>query len=165
MKLAVKRFASLVLVLPVAAMLALPTHAQTRDDRPTVNQLVAQDEARIARLKANLRITAEQENECGRLEAALKDISKKRAERRIALMNEWDKRDAEKEKRRITHAEALRRHADALSHRADEIRAIADAAEPFAEKLSDRQKQQVDQIIRDYVQSPFIAEDRRNRSF
>jgi len=165
MKFALKHFASLIFVLPVAAMLALPSHAQNRNDRPTVNQLVAQDEARIARLKANLRVTSEQESEWSRFEAALKDISKKRAERRIALMEEWDKRDEDKEKRRITHAESLRRHADALSHRAEEIRAIADAAEPFAEKINDRQKRQVDQIIRNYVQAPFIPEDPRNRAF
>jgi hypothetical protein len=158
-----KRLAPLVLVLPLAAALALPATAQTRNDRPTINQLTAQDEARIAQLKANLRISAEQEGDWNKLEAALKDISKKRAERRIALMDEWDKREADK--KIMTHADSLRKHADALAIRADEIRAIADASEPLSEKLNPWQRQQVDQIIRNYVQTPFIKEDPRNRNF
>ena len=162
-----KRLAPLALVLPLAAALAVPAAAQNPTDayRPTVNQLVAQDEARIAQLKANLRVTQEQERDWGRFEAALKDISKKRAERRLALMDEWDKRDADKERKPLTHAEALRKHADALALRAEEIRAIADASEPFSEKLNPWQRQQVDQIIRTYVQAPFISEDPRRRNF
>jgi hypothetical protein len=162
-----KRLTPLALVLPLAAALAVPAAAQNRTDtnRPTINQLVAQDEARIAQLKANLRVTQEQEREWGRFEAALKDISKKRAERRLALMDEWDKRETDKEKKPLTHAEALRKHADALALRAEEIRAIADAAEPFSEKLNPQQRQQVDQIIRGYVQTPFVPEDPRRRNF
>ena len=162
-----KRVASLALVLPLAAALVIPATAQNRSDqnRPTINQLVAQDEARIAQLKASLRVNQEQEREWTRFEAVLKDISKKRAERRLALMDEWDKREADKEKKPLSHAEALRKHADALSLRADEIRAIADAAEPFSEKLNAGQRQQVDQIIRTYVQTPFVPEDPRRRNF
>lgn len=160
-----KRFAPIALVLPLAAALALPAAAQTKNDpdRPTINQLVAKDEARIATLKANLRITKEQESDWGKFEAALKDISRKRAERRLALMDEWDKREAEKKV--MTHADSLRMHADALSQRAEEIRAIADATEPFSEKLNNWQRQQVDQIIRAYVQTPYNREDPRTRNF
>ena len=162
-----KRFAAFALALPLAASLAMPAAAQNRNDanRPTINQLVAQDEARIAQLKASLRINKDQESDWSRLEAALKDISKKRAERRLALMDEWDKRDADKEKKPFTHAEALRKHADALDLRASELRALADAAEPISEKFDTRQRAQVDQIIRTYVQTPFIAEDPRRRNF
>lgn len=163
-----KRSASIALVLPLAAALSLPAAAQNRnepDRTTTINQLVARDDARIAQLKANLRLNADQEGEWSRFEAALKDISKKRAERRVKLMDEWDKRDAEKDKKPFTHAEALRRHADALALRADEIRALADAAEPFSEKLNEGQRRRVDEIIRTYVQAPFIPEDPRRRNF
>jgi hypothetical protein len=162
-----KPIAPLALVIPLAAALAMPAAAQNRNDnnRPTINQLVAKDEARIAQLKANLRVTQEQESDWNRFEVALKDISKKRAERRIKLMDEWEKRDADKDKKALTHAEALRRHADALALRAEEIRAIADATEPFSEKLNNRQRQQVDQIIRTYVQSPLAPEDLRYGNF
>lgn len=162
-----KRFALLAFVLPFAATLALPAAAQNRNDnnRPTINQLVAKDEARIAQLKANLRVNQDQERDWSRFEAALKDVSKKRAERRLALMDEWDKREADKEKKTLTHAEALRKHADALALRAEELRAIADAAEPFSEKLNNQQRQQVDQIIRTYVQTPFVLDEPRRRNF
>jgi len=162
-----KRFTPLALILPLAVALATPAAAQNRNDtnRPTINQLVAQDEARIAQLKANLRVNQDQERDWSRFETALKDISKKRAERRLALMDEWDKREAEKDKKPLTHTEALRKHADALALRAEEIRALADAAEPFSEKLNNAQRQQVDQIIKTYVQTPFIPEDPRRRNF
>jgi len=162
-----KRFTPLAVMLPLAATLAMPAVAQNRNDtnRPTINQLVAQDEARIAQLKANLRVNQDQERDWSRFETALKDISKKRAERRLALMDEWDKREAEKDKKPLTHTEALRKHADALALRAEEIRALADAAEPFSEKLNNAQRQQVDQIIKTYVQTPFIPEDPRRRNF
>jgi len=162
-----KRLLPFAMVLPLAAALALPAAAQNRNEtsRPTINQIVAQDEARIAQLKANLRVTSEQESEWTRFETALKDISKKRAERRLALMDEWDKREAEKDKKPLTHTEALRKHADTLALRAEEIRALADAAEPFSEKLNNAQRQQVDQIIKTYVQTPFIPEDPRRRNF
>lgn len=157
-----KRLASLALVLPLAVALSAPVAAQNRNDqRPTINQLVAQDEARIAQLKANLRVTQDQESDWTRLENALKDISRKRAERRLTLMDEWEKREANKDAKPLTHADALRRHADALAYRADELRALADAAEPISGKLNTRQRQQVDQIIRGYVQAPFISEDPR----
>jgi quinol monooxygenase YgiN len=160
-----KRLFFLIFALPLAIALALPSSAQNRNDRPTINQLVAHDEARIAQLKAILRISEEQERDWQRFEAALKGISRKRAERRIALIDEWEKREADKEKKPLTHAEALRKHADALLTRAEEIRVIADAAEPFSEKLNNWQRQQVDQIIRAYVQAPLIPEDSRRRNY
>lgn len=160
-----KRLFFLIFALPLAIALALPSSAQNRNDRPTINQLVAHDEARIAQLKAILRISEEQERDWQRFEAALKGISRKRAERRIALIDEWEKREADKEKKPLTHAEALRKHADALLTRAEEIRVIADAAEPFSEKLNNWQRQQVDQIIRAYVQAPLIHEDSRRRNY
>src|SRR5262245_13142409 len=70
-----------------------PRHeARAKDEVPTVNQLTAVDDARIARLKADLRLSSDQESSWGKLESALKDISKGRAERFIA---HWqDDRDA-----------------------------------------------------------------------
>lgn len=161
MKRLAKPLASLALVLPLAAALSFSAQAQTKHNRPTLTQLVAHDEARIAQLKANLRIAEEQERDWTRFEAALKGISKKRAERRLALMDEWDKRETETDRKPMSHAEALRKHADALELRASEIRAIADSSEPLSEKLNDRQRQQVDQIIRNYVQTPFVPDPRR----
>jgi len=149
---------SVLFALPLAAVLALPVAAQNRGDneRATINQIIAREDARIAQLKANLRLADDQQDDWNRFEAALKDISRKRAERSIKVREEQEKRDAEKDGKQLTHAEALRKHADALTFRADEIRALADASEPLSGKLSDPQRRRVDELIRAYVQAPFI---------
>lgn len=151
---------SFALALPLAAFLALPVAAQNRvdNDRSTINQIIAREDARIAQLKANLRLADDQQDDWNRFEAALKDISLKRADRSIKIREEMDKRDAEKDGKPLTHTEALRRHADALTFRADEIRALAEAAEPLSGKLNYTQRRRVDELIRAYVQAPFISE-------
>jgi hypothetical protein len=151
-----KRLIPIAFALPLAALVAAaPAAAQNQSkndpNRPTVSQLVAQDDARIAQLKANLRLNQDQESDWGKLENALKDISKRRAERRIALLDEYEKRE-----KPLTHAEMLRKHADAMAARAEELRAIADAAEPLTEKFNPQQRQRVDNIIRTYVQAPLL---------
>lgn len=151
---------SFLLALPLAAAVALPAAAQNRgeNERATINQIIAREDARIAQLKANLRLADDQQDDWNRFEAALKDISRKRAERSIRVREEQDKRDAEKDGKPLTHAEALRRHADALAFRAEEIRALADASEPLSGKLNDTQRRRVDELIRAYVQAPFISD-------
>jgi hypothetical protein len=149
-----KRLVPIAFALPLAALIAAaPASAQNKNNpnRPTVSQLVAQDDARIAQLKANLRLTEDQERDWGKLESTLKDISKRRAERQIALLDEYEKRE-----KPLTHAEVLRKHADAMAARAEELRAIADAAEPLSEKFNPQQRQRVDNIIRAYVQAPLV---------
>jgi hypothetical protein len=150
-----KRLIPIAFALPLAALVAAaPASAQNNKNnpnRPTVSQLVAQDDARIAQLKANLRLTQDQEGDWGKLENALKDISKRRAERQIALLDEYEKRE-----KPLSHAEALRKHADAMTARAEELRAIADATEPLSEKFNPQQRQRVDNIIRTYVQAPLL---------
>lgn len=151
-----KRLIPIAFALPLAALVAAtPAAAQNQNkndpNRPTVSQLVAQDDARIAQLKANLRLNQDQESDWGKLENALKDISKRRAERRIALLDEYEKRE-----KPLTHAEMLRKHADAMAARAEELRAIADAAEPLSDKFNPQQRQRVDNIIRTYVQAPLL---------
>lgn len=139
-----------------AAIFTVPADAQqnrAESERPTLNQLTAQDDARIAQIKAQLRLTADQESEWGKLETALKDISKRRAERRLARMDERDKRDADKEAKPFTAADRMRQAADALQQRAEELRAIADASEPLYAKFNDNQRRRVDQIIRQYTQA------------
>lgn len=155
--------AAIALGLALSTAATLPVSAQNNQNRPTLNQLVAQDEARIAQLKANLRLNDDQLSEWGRLESTLKDIAKKRAERRIALYDEYDKRDDKEKERAFTPAEILRKQADALTRRADELRAIADASEPLYAKFNDQQRRRVDEIIRGFASAPFIDGDPRMR--
>lgn len=149
-----KRLTPIALAFSLAALIAAtPASAQNKNNpfRPTVSQLIAQDDARIAQLKANLRLSEDQERDWGQIESVLKDISKRRAERRITLINEYEK------DKPLTHSQALRVHADAMAMRAEELRAIADVIEPLAEKFNEHQRRHVDGLIRTYVvQAPLM---------
>src|SRR5688572_17336588 len=61
--------------------------AQERSRRAELpaNQMADQSAARTARIKADLRLTPEQEGNWAGFETALRDISKTRADREIAL--------------------------------------------------------------------------------
>ncbi|MGA7426058.1 MAG: hypothetical protein WBX07_05590, partial [Rhodoplanes sp.] len=58
-----------------------------RSDRAalTANQIAAEMDARSARIKADLRLTPEQEKNWPGLESALRDIGKNRADRLVAF--------------------------------------------------------------------------------
>jgi hypothetical protein len=117
--------------------------AKVDRDRPTVNQLVAYDEARIARLKAELRLTKEQESGWAKVEGALRDIAKRRAERTLARMDEREKSD-----RPPTPAARLRLEADSMTQGAADLKRIADAVDPIYDKFDDRQKRAVTAMMR-----------------
>ena len=122
----------------LGALVAAPAFAQkAKSDRPTANQIVAFDDARVAKLKADLRLTSEQESGWGKLESSLKDLSKRRADRMVAR---WEKDDAADARNPPTPGERMRRAADALRAQADELIATADAIDPLWGKLDDRQK-------------------------
>jgi hypothetical protein len=127
--------------LMAGGMLAGPAGAANRGDRSdrgefTANQIVAQSDARTARLKADLRLTPEQEKNWSGFETALRDVGKKRADREITLRTE-----------RAEHKGAgdfidyMRHDADSLSERADDEKKLADAAQPLYANLDERQKE------------------------
>jgi hypothetical protein len=119
----------------VGALVAVPALAQkAKSDRPTTNQIVAYDDARLAKLKADLRLAPEQEGNWGKLESAMKDVSKRRADRMVAR---WEKDDA---RNPPTPGERMRRAADLMRAEADELNSAADAIDPLWGKLDDRQK-------------------------
>jgi hypothetical protein len=122
----------------LGSLVAAPAFAQkAKTDRPTANQVVAYDDARLAKLKADLRLTSEQESDWGRLEKGLRDTSKRRADRMVAR---WEKDDAADARNPPTPGERMRRAADAMRGQADEMNATADAIDPLWGKLDDRQK-------------------------
>jgi hypothetical protein len=151
--------------------------ASRDEDRPTANQLIAQDEARLARLKADLRLKQDQEGDWTRFETALRDLSKQRAERFVAWWDEnakfaadrrADKKNGEAPKP-MTLSEGLRMRAEIMERQATELKKIADATEPLFSKLDDGQKRRVAEVIRQYTATP-LAEapgprDRRRNWF
>ena len=139
--------------------------SQVERDRPTASQLVAYDEARIARLKADLRLNKDQDGSWGKFESALKDISKERADRFVAWTDERAKRTVSTDPAAApTLAERLRKRADAMAKHADDLKKLADASEPLLEKLDDNQKRQASEFIQQYAAAPVPAPEMRRSS-
>src|SRR3984893_18339402 len=59
----------------------------------TAHQLAAETDVGIARMKADLRLTADQEKDWSGMETALRDLGQRRADRQIALRTETTKKD------------------------------------------------------------------------
>jgi hypothetical protein len=129
-------------ILAGAAALALvgstAVSAQDRSGAPerarwqlSQEDIAAYAAARIAGLKAGLVMTAEQEKHWPAFEAALKDLSRYRSERRAA-------RQAEQPATSPT--DRLRRYADALNGYGAVLKKLADAQEPLYNSLDDAQK-------------------------
>jgi zinc resistance-associated protein len=121
-------------------------HAQqpSRPERPHHARVTAEDiaaftDARIAALKAALKLTPDQEKHWPAVEQALRDISKERAANREARPTTERRADA---------IERLRDRADALAARAAALRRLADAEQPLYQTLDEAQKRRFDLLVR-----------------
>jgi hypothetical protein len=146
----------------VSGALGQQTRAPNDRDRPTVSRLTAYDDARIARLKADLRLAQDQESEWNKLEVAVKEISKDRAERFVAWWEEREKRNADTLAPQF--GDALRQRADAMAKHAADLRKLADASDPLLGKLDDAQKRRTAEFIMAYSTSPLQVLEPRRRS-
>jgi hypothetical protein len=99
--------------------------------QPSVEDMGAFADARIAALHAGLRLTADQEKTWPAFEQALRESAKMRLERRAAEHNEPTSSDP---------VERLQRRADALTTRGTALKRLADAAAPLYQSLDDAQK-------------------------
>jgi hypothetical protein len=134
---------SLILVATAAALMAGgmligPAGAGDRSDRGelSANQIIAQSDARTARMKADLRLTPEQEKNWSGFESALSEVGKKRADREITLRTErTDQKGAS------DFIDNMRHDAESLSQRSDDEKKLADAAQPLYGSLDARQKE------------------------
>ena len=121
--------------------------------RPSAENIAAFTDARIAALKAGLKLTAEQEKDWPAVEAAVRDLGKQRAER---MKERADRIAARREARhsgddappRPDAIERLRRGAEALTTRATALKRFADAAEPLYKSLNDDQKRRFSFLLR-----------------
>lgn len=106
-----------------------------RDGRPrwhpSAEDRSAFADARLAAFKAGLELTPGQEKNWPAFEAAIRDISKARADRIAARANEQPPSDP---------VERLHRRADALGTVAAGLKKLADAEEPLYKSLDDAQK-------------------------
>lgn len=138
-------------------------HADRSDRNPlTAHQLAAESDVSIARMKADLRLTADQEKNWSGLETALRDLSQRRAERAVAFRADGTKADGAKvdgDKADGTKADvakkqgsddfiaSLNRLSVALSDRSTDMKKLADAAQPLYTSLDDQQKKRFSQAL------------------
>lgn len=115
------------------------TPQETARDNAPRRQMSAEDaqafaEARIAGLKAGLRLTPEQEKNWPPVESAMRGLAKQRIDRMAERRDEPRQRDA---------IEFLRRRATVMAERANGLKQLADAAEPLYKSLDDGQRRRL----------------------
>ncbi|MBT3070232.1 Spy/CpxP family protein refolding chaperone [Rhodomicrobium sp. Az07] len=121
---------------------AQATQAQPQQPRQTEKKkfrfgrddMKAFADARIAGLKAGLKLTSDQEKNWPPVEQAMRDIMQKRMDQRLA------KRDRPKPENAI---QAMKERAEQLEERGGSLKKLADAAEPLYQTLSDAQKRRL----------------------
>jgi hypothetical protein len=106
--------------------------------RPSAEDISAFTDARIAGLKAGLKLTPDQEKNWPAVETALRDLAKQRADRMAARASAKtdDKPGAEKR----DPIERLRYRADLMSETGANLKKLADAAAPLYQSLDESQK-------------------------
>jgi hypothetical protein len=126
--------------------------ALAQNTRPSAEDVAAFTDARIAGLKAGLKLTAEQERNWPAVETALRDLAKQRADR---MKDFSDRMKARREARQSGNAPAspdaiarLRQGADAMTTRANSLKKLADAAEPLYKSLDEGQKHRFAMLLR-----------------
>jgi len=112
-----------------------PQRLQQRAD-----DLAAYGDARIAALKAGLKLTADQEKNWPALEQALKQAAKQRSEQYGAAHASAD--------RQSDPIDRLRNYADDLTTRGATLKSVADAAAPLYQSLDDAQKRRFVRLAR-----------------
>lgn len=103
---------------------------------PTANQILDQEEAQIAAIKARLRLKPDQEKNWSDLESSLRDIAKKRADRMVVMRSEIKKQKDNPP----SLIEQWRGVADVLNDRSIDLKTMADAADPLYASLDEQQK-------------------------
>lgn len=108
-------------------------------------------DARIAGVKAGLKLTAEQEKLWGPVETTARELGKKWGDRFAARREEWQKRREAmqdgKEPPAVDHVDRLRKRADALAERSTDLKRFADAAQPLYATLDEGQKRRLQMLI------------------
>jgi zinc resistance-associated protein len=115
--------------------------------RPTAEDVAALTDARIAALKAGLKLTPEQEKNWPAVETAIRDLAKERAAR-------VEQRTANVKERRNTRSdmiERLRQRADRMTNAAANLKRFADATEPLYKSLDESQKRRFTLLSRQHA--------------
>ena len=129
--------------------LALAQQATPREGtatRLTTEDVAAFTDARIAGLKAGLKLNAEQEKHWPAVETAIRELAKERADRAAAGREARASANAQQPAPDVLAR--LRRGADSMSARAASLKKLADAAEPLYTSLDEGQKRRFAHLLR-----------------
>jgi hypothetical protein len=118
--------------------------ARDRSDRSelTASQMTDRADVRTAKMKVDLNLTADQEKNWAGFASAMQDMSKKQADRRIAI------RDARAQQHGSFDAlDEMRKSADSQIERSNDRKKLADAAQPLYTSLNEQQKSRFAEIL------------------
>ena len=118
--------------------------ARDRSDRTelTSSQITDQASARAAQMKADLRLTAEQEKNWPAFETAVVDTWKKQTEQQIAWRNAHATQQGS-----VDLIDEMRKDADRQIDEANARKKLADAAQPLYSSLDDQQKHRFSETL------------------
>lgn len=126
-----------------------PRSGEPQRERPSAAEIAenaaAFSDARIAALKAGLRMSADQEKLWPAVEQALRDLAQQRIERRAERMEAFRERGRGE---RPDLLETMRERADTLTQRGDGLKKLVDAADPLYASLDEAQKHRFDILLR-----------------
>jgi hypothetical protein len=135
---------------PPAPQTGAPSPPAPSEQRmgPTDNQIANEVDARIAQLKANLSLTADQEKNWPGLQSALHDDGMAQFKDAFEGGNRPSRRDQQQGQGRPNDIALMRTMADDLTARGAALKKLADAAEPLYGSLDDRQKNELIRFLR-----------------
>jgi zinc resistance-associated protein len=131
-----------------------------RGGRMSPDDMAAMADARIAALKAGLRLTPEQDRNWAPFDQALRDLAKLRAERMAAFRQERqqrEERDGRDDDRRANPFERLQRRADTMTRFSAALKRMADTGAPLYQSLDDNQKHRFMMLARVLRQRPMMS--------
>jgi hypothetical protein len=115
--------------------------------RMNADDMGAFADARIAALKAGLRLSAEQEKLWPQVESTLKNLSAKHiAHRDERRAQRGERADRDERSERPSPIERLRKGADRMSEIGADLKQLADATEPLYQSLDESQKRRFDAL-------------------
>jgi hypothetical protein len=132
-----------------------PSQASATPERPTSEDFAAiadariaaiklDSDARIAAMKAGLKIRPDQEKSWATFESTMRDLAKQRQDR----LQQLSAQNAAATGAQAPDAIALlRRRADAMAQTSAELRRFADAFEPLYKSLDDGQKRRMAMLV------------------
>jgi hypothetical protein len=117
--------------------------------RFSAEDIAAFTDARVAALKAGLKLTPEQEKNWPAFEQAYRDMAKLRADHMKARMEQRaEHRGDQQTPDNVNPIERLQKRADALTARGAALKKLADAASPLYQSLDDGQKHRFTMLAR-----------------